>query len=95
MGRERALQAREDFEAKKKAQAEKNDEKTKMKGKNRPSRKYRKKKTNIIEEKKVKFWQSVTAEGFAYSDMPLGSLMQLWLLVLVDADTRLVCTHMH
>ncbi len=33
--------------------AVKNDEKTKMKGKNRPSRSYRKKKTNIIDEKKV------------------------------------------
>lgn len=53
MGRERVLLAKEAAEAKRRAQAEKNEGKTRMKGKNRPSRKYRKKQTNIIEEKKV------------------------------------------
>ena len=54
MGKERALQAKEAIDAKRKAKEAKNEEKTKMKGKNRPSRKHRKKQTNIIEEKKVK-----------------------------------------
>ena len=53
--RERAQLAREASAAKRQSLAVKNDEKTKMKGKNRPSRSYRKKKTNIIDEKKVNF----------------------------------------
>lgn len=39
--------------ARKREQAARNDAKTKMKGKNKPSRQHRKKKSNIIEEKKV------------------------------------------
>ena len=35
------------------AQQAKNERKTKMKGKNKPSRRFRKKQSNIIEEKKV------------------------------------------
>ena len=35
------------------AQQAKNEGKTKMKGKNRPSKRHRKKQSNIIEEKKV------------------------------------------
>ena len=53
--RERAQLAKEANEAKRKTLAVKNEGKTKMKGKNRPSKSYRKKKTNIIEEKKVEF----------------------------------------
>ena len=35
------------------AQQAKNERKTKMKGKNKPSRRFRKKQSNIVEEKKV------------------------------------------
>lgn len=52
--RERAELAKEAAAAKRQALAVKNDGKTKMKGKNRPSKSYRKKKTNIIDDKKVK-----------------------------------------
>ena len=50
---ERREQARLASAAKFKAQEDKNDAKTKMKGKNKPSRKHKKKQSNIIEAKKV------------------------------------------
>ena len=51
--KERAALQAEANAARKQAQVEKNEAKTKMKGKNKPSRRFRKKKSNVIEEKKV------------------------------------------
>lgn len=50
---ERRAQAKEANTAKLKVQEEKNEAKTKMKGKNKPSRVHKKKQSNIIEAKKV------------------------------------------
>lgn len=61
MAEKRAAE-REANAQRKKEQEEKNADKTKMKGKNRPSKRYRKKQLNIIEEKKPLIKGSV-AEG--------------------------------
>lgn len=50
---ERQAMAREAEQALRKNQVEKQEKKTRMKGKNKPSRKYRKKQVNIIDEKKM------------------------------------------
>lgn len=50
--KQKQLQEAEANRARKKEQEAKNDSKSRMKGKNRPSKKHRKKQTNIIEEKR-------------------------------------------
>jgi U3 small nucleolar RNA-associated protein 7 len=50
---ERRQQAIEAELSSRKAQRDKNEEKTKMKGKNRTSKRYRKKQLNVIDDKKL------------------------------------------
>ena len=50
---ERIQAAKEANATRRKEQEEKNEAKTKMKGKNKPSRRFKKKQSNIIEERKV------------------------------------------
>ena len=60
---EKAAEAKAALAARTAARREKNDEKAKMKGKNKPSRRHRKKQSNIIEERKADVQQHMQEEA--------------------------------
>eukprot|EP00891_Asterochloris_glomerata_P003549 jgi/Astpho2/3549/fgenesh1_pm.00057_%23_8_t len=60
---ERRAQQEEAERARRKQQRDKNESKAKMKGKNRPSKRHRKKQTNIIEERKGQLQQRMDEEA--------------------------------